>query len=129
MSILVNLPRCRTCSEPTSNGGGVCTRCLKGKPKRKHKKKAVPTCRECGVTRTQRGHFGLCHGCFDIPEVAESHRLRYVQAKRLPPRPPDEATQARPGSLEKIKIMTERIADNRHPHHVDDLTVGRMSAD
>ena len=60
------------------------------------------------------GSRGLCRTCYYVPEVRERYpRLRNTIDEDVvwtPERLPAEATEARPGSEDKIRIIQERLA-------------------
>lgn len=94
-----------------------------------------PKCRE----RPGRTSFGLCKRCYNDMPLAERSKLD--RRDRNPPNPawsevgpppaPRRATEAAPGSFEKLCILAERIDAGLDPWHEDDADaapVGIVSA-
>lgn len=83
-------------------------------------------CRHCD--RHCRHHArGLCRGCFDRREVRKLYRVLKGRAGSCKPYDPEgempaagEATEALPGTDEKLRVLAERLAAGVGLHHPAD---------
>lgn len=85
-------------------------------------------CRRCGHDKADRPR-GLCWHCYYAPGVRERYASTSKFAYRgvgggMADRPlPSEATDIRPGTVEKIELLTARAAREEALFHPDDVTV------
>lgn len=89
-----------------------------------------PACLYCGTTRTHRRRRGLCWRCHRSDRVRARFNRRWTFAptagplgRDFPGQPmqPREATQAAPGTREKVEVMASRYAARRSLHDDDDV--------
>lgn len=132
---------CRHCGLlPASRSRGLCHRCFNDLavrdlyPKQPHRVRAQrpappgrPVCRNCNFAAANRPR-GLCVVCYYAPGVRDGHPSTSKFARRSPnvdldvdgPRPlPSDATDAPPGSAEKVAVLEARAARGEalfHPH-------------
>ena len=90
-------------------------------------KKQKPFCVHCKKNKAQRSRQ-LCVKCYDNLEIRNStppvtlcgyRGLSYLRSPKLATLP----TSALPGSIEKIRVMQERLSRGEAVFHPDDLTV------
>lgn len=83
-------------------------------------------CIRCSDVRVLRGR-GLCFKCHKRHRhehpVTSKYGRRGVANQSDPHRPGGDPTAARPGSPEKIAVLTERAANKRPLFHPDDETL------
>ena len=87
-------------------------------------------CRNCGVGQAVRAR-GLCDPCYKDPEIRASFPLlsdekdwsRGGRISQPSPKLPAAATDAIPGSEEKISVLTERISNGEALWHPGDLRI------
>lgn len=83
----------------------------------------MSVCNHCHKRRISRPR-GLCWGCYYIPHVRERHeKALYHPLEDRDCRErsaPHEATDARPGTEAKIKVLARRVARNLALWHPDD---------
>jgi hypothetical protein len=85
---------------------------------------APAACQHCGKPKVNRPR-GLCWGCYYAPGVRERYGSGSVYARRgvghtPAARLPARATDAPPGSLEKMRVMHARLLAAESLHHPDD---------
>lgn len=79
-------------------------------------------CRRCKIR-----YRGLCWGCGKNPALFDLYpRKLSVLSRHEPhgpvPKMPENPTDARPGSEQKIQVMNQRFARGEAVFHPDDLT-------
>lgn len=77
-------------------------------------------CGHCGRANVVLRPRGLCHTCYSNPAVAKLHKPKSANSNTVL-RVPANPTRARPGSIEKIIVMAERVARGEAPTHPDDF--------
>lgn len=87
-------------------------------------------CLECGVAKCTRPR-GLCWACYYDPDVKGRYRVSMLFGPKDWPvytgRPSAEATQAVPGSLEKIMVLQSRASQGVDLHHEWDATFASIA--
>ncbi len=84
-------------------------------------------CLLCGEFKPHKSRY-LCMKCYQnplsknlkIPVNFRVERMDREEVVRCPVLPPDEPTMAKPGTQEKIEILTARWVANRLLYHPDD---------
>jgi hypothetical protein len=85
-------------------------------------------CRHCGRGRVSRPR-GLCWTCYYTPGVRELYPVTSKYGRRGvgngygKSKPATHPTNALPGSLEKVLVLSERAALGQDLWHVDDATM------
>ena len=85
-------------------------------------------CQHCGRARVTRPR-GLCWNCYYAPGVRDLYPVTSKYGRRGPgnryqrARPATHPTNALPGSLEKILVLTQRAELGQDLWHDDDATM------
>ena len=87
----------------------------------------TPMCVNCQTYRQgcDKQYRGLCNRCYNDVEISSAYPMlhrnlgKFEHFEMLPL--PLEHTNAKPGTIEKIFVMQQRLSDKFHLHHPRDL--------